>query len=73
MFESAESVTEKDFIDAVALKRAFRDSVSHQIFQDGMMKHHVLTRFSSTTLLPVDYLLIVTKSLIMFQALPNFY
>ena len=34
MFERAKSVTEKDFVDAVALKRAFRDSVSRQIFQD---------------------------------------
>ena len=34
MFERAKSITEKDFADAVALKRAFRDSVSRQIFQD---------------------------------------
>ena len=34
MFERAKSVTEKEFVDAVALKRAFRDSVSHLIFQD---------------------------------------
>ena len=34
MFERAKSITEKDFADAVALKRAFRDSVSHHIFQD---------------------------------------
>ena len=34
MFERAKSITEKDFADAVALKRAFRDSVSRHIFQD---------------------------------------
>lgn len=34
MFERAKSITEKDFADAVALKRAFRDSVSHHIFPD---------------------------------------
>ena len=34
MFERAKSISEKDFADAVALKHAFRDSVSRQIFQD---------------------------------------
>lgn len=33
MFERASSITEKDFADAVALKRAFRESVSRHIFQ----------------------------------------
>ena len=34
MFERAKSIAEKDFTDAIALKRAFRDSLSRQIFQD---------------------------------------
>ena len=34
VFERAKLVTEEDFVDAVALKRAFRDSISRQIFQD---------------------------------------
>ena len=33
MFERAKSITEKDFTDAVTLKRAFRDFVSRHIFQ----------------------------------------
>ncbi|KAF8806190.1 amidase signature enzyme [Phlegmacium glaucopus] len=33
MFERAKSITEKDFADAVALKRAFQDSVSRHIFK----------------------------------------
>jgi hypothetical protein len=34
MFERAKYITDKDFADAVALKRAFQDSVSRHIFQD---------------------------------------